>query len=80
MIEKTTKEVIMSTQNESSEELFARTAFIETLSDEFMTLTGVGVYAYLNPLEINRLFNQYLKQALSLRQFVRSCVRQTYAL
>jgi hypothetical protein len=70
----------MSTLNEPSEELIARAAFIETLSDEFIALTGFGVYAYLNPLEINRLFHQYLKQALSLRQFVRSCVRQTYAL
>nr|WP_305907309.1 hypothetical protein [Methylomarinum sp. Ch1-1]MDP4520050.1 hypothetical protein [Methylomarinum sp. Ch1-1] len=51
----------MKLLNQPEELSDARTAFIETLSDEFIATTGYGVYAYLNPLDINRLFRQYLQ-------------------
>lgn len=54
----------------------ARLAFIETLSDEFITNYGYGVYAFLSPPDINNLFNQYLKHGQSLRLFAKSYVKQ----
>ncbi len=65
----------MKALNESTDLGTARSAFIETLSDEFIATTGYGVYAYLNPLDINQLFRQYLKHGTSLREFARGYVR-----
>ncbi len=68
----------MKALNSSSETSVARAVFIETLSDEFMTTTGYGVYAYLNPIAINQLFKQYLQQqSTSLRKFVKTYVRNS---
>lgn len=53
----------------------ARSAFIETLSDEFIATTGYGAYAYLNPIDIDRLFKQYLKHSASIRDFAKICVK-----
>lgn len=55
----------------------ARAAFTEILSDEFTSKTGVGVYAYLEPVEINLLYKQYLHQSKTIRAFVRVCVKNT---
>lgn len=57
-----------------------RSTFIETLSEEFIALTGYGAYAFLNPLDINRLFNQYLEDTRSLREFTKNLVRQSLPL
>ena len=53
-----------------------RTLFIETLSQQFVAITGCGVYVYLNPVDINGLFNQFLSDTLSINSFARQCVRQ----
>ncbi|OAI04681.1 hypothetical protein A1353_13100 [Methylomonas methanica] len=52
-----------------------RTLFVETLSQQFIALTGCGVYVYLNPVDINGLFNQYLSDTLSINTFARQCVK-----
>ncbi|CAD6878800.1 hypothetical protein [Methylomonas albis] len=52
-----------------------RTLFVETLSQQFIALTGCGVYVYLNPVDINGLFNQYLSDTLSIDTFARQCVK-----
>ena len=51
-----------------------RFAFIEALSNEFVAMTGYGVYVYLDPTEIERLFNNYQKLRMPVSAFVRQCV------
>jgi len=52
-----------------------RFAFIETLSSEFVAMTGYGVYVYLNPIDIDRLFNKYQHLSVPVRAFARQCVQ-----
>lgn len=52
-----------------------RFAFIEGLSREFLALTGCGVYVFLNPLDLDVLFDKYQSLGLSMRAFARQCVR-----
>ena len=65
----------MNLYNQSTEIHLVRSTFIETLSDEFISTTGYGAYAYLNPLAIDKLFKQYLNHSTSIRDFVRNCVK-----
>jgi hypothetical protein len=53
----------------------SRTQFIEALSHQFISLTGCGIYVYLNPIDINSLFNQYINDSMPLRAFARQCVK-----
>ncbi len=66
----------MKSLNDNSEINKVRAIFIETLSDEFTSKTGVGVYAYLAPMDINLLFKEYLHQRGTLRLFTKGCVRK----
>ncbi|MGR9044945.1 MAG: hypothetical protein ACU83N_06605 [Gammaproteobacteria bacterium] len=56
-----------------------RSAFIETLSAEFIAQTGVGVYVYLTPIAINQLFKEYLQHRESIRIFTKRLVRTVLA-
>lgn len=67
----------METFENNDETNNARAAFTEILSDEFTSKTGVGVYAYLEPIEINQLFKQYLHQSKTIRVFAKVCVTNT---
>lgn len=69
----------METQNITHAINIVRAVFIETLSDEFTSKTGVGVYAYLAPVDINLLFKEYLHQNSAIRIFVKRCVKTTLA-
>ncbi|BCG64686.1 MAG: hypothetical protein methR_P2477 [Methyloprofundus sp.] len=53
----------------------SRLAFIETLSAEFTSRTGVGVYVFLTPVTINSLFRHYLMHSQSIAIFVKQYVR-----
>lgn len=63
----------LSTNNEIN---MVRGIFIETLSDEFTSKTGTGVYAYLAPMDINQLFKEYLHQSRTLRIFIKCYVKK----
>jgi hypothetical protein len=67
--------IAMETTNEINEVYVERFAFIEDLSREFVSMTGCGVYVYLNPLDLDMLFDKYQSLGLSLRAFARQCVR-----
>ena len=69
----------MSTLNPKDIMSQTRSAFIETLSAEFTAQTGVGVYVYLSPIDINQLFKQYMEHRESIRVFTKKCVRQVLA-
>ena len=52
-----------------------RSIFIETLSDESTLMTGYGIHAHLSPLNIERLFNEFINQSLPVRVFVKHYLR-----
>ena len=60
---------------ESSAVDVTRLAFIETLSAEFTSRTGVGVYVYLTPVDVNNLFRIYLTNRKTISIFVREYVK-----
>lgn len=66
---------MMTTHNEIIELNNERTAFFETLSQQFIAVTGCGVYVYLSPVDINGLFNQFMDGSMPIRIFVRQCVK-----
>lgn len=61
--------------NEINQLGYTRTMFIEALSQQFIAMTGCGVYVYLNPVTINGLFNQYLSDTRPIDTFARQCVK-----
>lgn len=65
----------MEANNETESMYTERFAFIETLSREFIAMTGCGIYVFLNPLDIDQLFDKFLGVDLSIRIFARQCVR-----
>ncbi len=65
----------MKTSSTMMEIKNARSAFIETLSNEFTSETGVGIYAYLAPMDINQLFKDYLQQSQTIKVFAKYCVK-----
>ena len=66
----------MNTYNNSDEINIIRSIFIETLNDEFNSKTGVGIYVYLAPMDINQLFKNYLHQNRTIRFFAECCVKK----
>lgn len=54
-----------------------RFAFIETLSGEFLSRTGCGVYVFLNPVAIEQLFETFSRGDTPILAFARQCVRNT---
>lgn len=69
----------MKTISNNNEIDTVRAVFIESLSDEFTSKTGAGVYAHLAPVDINQLFKAYLHQNKTVRIFVKKCVSHTLA-
>ncbi|MGR9115059.1 MAG: hypothetical protein ACU85E_04785 [Gammaproteobacteria bacterium] len=69
----------MKTQYSTDITIQARSAFIETLSAEFMAQSGVGVYVYLTPIAINQLFKEYMQHRESIRVFTKRYVRTVLA-
>lgn len=65
----------MKTRTENYAERFA---FIETLSRELIALTGCGLYVFLNPPEVDRLFDQYRNQGVPIRLFARQYLKNLH--
>jgi len=65
----------MKTIPESSALADSRLEFIELLSGEFTARTGVGVYVYLTPVDINGLFKIYLSRSQTITIFIKQYVR-----
>jgi hypothetical protein len=57
-----------------------RFTFLETLSGEFIAMTGYGIYVYLTPVDIDQLFNHFLNHDTPIRKFARQCVKDTLRL
>ncbi len=69
----------METMHQANEIGNLRIVFIETLSRQFIAITGCGIYAYLNPVTINELFNHYLDSNVPINAYARQCVRNVVA-
>ena len=52
-----------------------RLNFISTLSNEFLKTKGYGVYAYLTPMGVIRLFKRFQKLHISEKDFSRTYVK-----
>jgi hypothetical protein len=52
-----------------------RQEFISQLSEAFLATKGYGIYAYLNPVDVNDLFNQYIDLDISAKDFARKFVK-----
>ena len=65
----------MAISNQINNVHIERFAFIEGLSREFVAMTGCGVYVFLNPLDLNLLFDNYQSLGMSMRDFARQCVK-----
>jgi hypothetical protein len=52
-----------------------RQEFISQLSEAFLAAKGYGIYAYLNPVDVNNLFNQYINLDISAKDFARRFVK-----
>jgi hypothetical protein len=65
----------MKANNEINSMYIERLTFIETLSREFVDMTGYGVYVFLNPLDIDQLFDKYLNLDIPIRTFARQCIK-----
>ncbi len=66
---------MQTTYNEMCELDNERAAFFETLSQQFIAVTGCSVYVYLSPVDINGLFNQFIDGNMPIQLFVRQCVK-----
>ncbi|NJA08395.1 hypothetical protein ACQE3E_02335 [Methylomonas sp. MED-D] len=53
----------------------ALTTFMDNLSGEFIAQTGYGAYVYLNPVDIERLFQDYRQQNMPIRNLVRRLLK-----
>lgn len=65
----------MESFNEINDMYVERLAFIETLSREFVDMTGCGIYVFLSPLAVDQLFNNFVTLGMPIRAFARQCVR-----
>ena len=52
-----------------------RLNFISTLSNEFLKTKGYGVYAYLTPMGVIRLFKRFKKLNIPEKEFSRTYVK-----
>ncbi len=67
----------METYTKAPELYIIRLTFFETLSGEFVSITGYGIYVYLTPVDIDQLFNHFLSLNTPIRKFARQCVKDT---
>lgn len=70
--------IAMETSNEINQIYIDRFAFIEDLSREFVSMTGCGIYVFLNPSDVEQLFDQYQSLGMSMRMFAKQCVRNLH--
>ncbi len=67
----------LATDNTSS---MARADFIDILNDEFTTMQGFGIFAFLSFHDIDALYNSFLDSAKPaktvVKKFVKSYVQQ----
>ena len=69
----------MSRSNIVSQSVASRFAFIETLSSAFLSRTGFGVYVFLNPVDVDQLFDAYCGGNMPILAFAKQCVKKALA-
>lgn len=53
-----------------------RSEFFAVLGDEYMQATGYGVYAHLTHIDINQIFDKFLRQSSPARSFAKKTVKK----
>ncbi len=49
--------------------------FIDALSDEFIKQTGVGIYAYITPADLDYVYEEFQQNQVSIHHFTHDYVR-----
>lgn len=65
----------MKASNHRRENQLVHAAFLDALSGEFIARTGCGAYVYLTPVDVHRLFTEYLQRNTPIRDYVRQTVK-----
>jgi len=65
----------MNNKSPIETEISMRQEFISQLSEAFLAAKGYGIYAYLNPVDVNNLFNHYIHLNVSAKDFARKFVK-----
>jgi len=52
-----------------------RNEFIQTLSEEFLSVKGYGIYAFMSTVEVIGLFDEYQTRREPIREFARAYVQ-----
>ena len=60
-------------QERNSDSLWQQ--FIDALSDEFIRQTGVGIYAYITPADIDCAYEEYQQNQGPIHNFTHNYVR-----
>lgn len=53
----------------------ARLSFIDALNEVYMHKKGYGVYAFLTPMAVMRLYEQFLLLKISEKEFTRTHIK-----
>ncbi len=65
----------MQTKQENHNDSSGLSEFFDALSDEFMRQTGFGAFAYVTPLEIHDVYEEFQKEQKPIRHFTHEYVR-----
>lgn len=70
----------MSTLNSiNNQSHHARFAFIEILSSEFFSKTGLGIYACYSPADVDQLYQEYCDIGMPMLAFAKQCIKKRFA-
>ncbi len=66
----------MASQFQTSSSNAARMQqFVDALNEVYMRKKGYGVYAFLTPMAVMRLFNQFIVLKISEKEFTRTHIK-----
>ncbi len=65
----------MTSQTRTISHSAARLSFIDALNEVYMHKKGFGVYAFLTPMAVMRLYEQFLVLKISEKEFIRTRIK-----
>ncbi len=49
--------------------------FIELVTSQFVSKTGVGIYVFLSPIEIHKIYNNYINSNVNIIEFTKDIIK-----
>lgn len=65
----------MQTKQENHNDSSGLSEFFDVLSDEFVRQTGFGAFAYVTPLEIHDVYEEFQRNPTPIQSFTHDYVR-----